>query len=438
MSKEERRETAAQRRVPAEEMPFNVPANWRWCDLGEVCTIKTGKLDANAAVENGPYPFFTCSQHASRIDTFAFEGESILIAGNGLFNVKYYDGKFNAYQRTYVLQNFSVSAKYLYYYITYTLSDITKGQRGSTIKYIRLSDLTDHKVCIPPLPEQKRIVERIESLLGKLDEAKQMIGQARETSAQRCATILIQAYKGELTESWRKEHASVLAEDECADQLPERGAKPLSLPPPYTLPEGWKWFDFHQVADIVSNLVDPALYPDFPHIAPDNIEKGSGALLEYGTIEEAGVKSPKHYFSRGHILYSKIRPYLSKVVIADFDGLCSADMYPIHSKINTQYLFRYMLSNVFLHFATTSGSRTVLPKINQKGLNRIPVPVPHPEEQKEIVRMIEHLFEKEEQILQLAKDAETHLETMKQAILHKAFRSELGTYDAEEKALECV
>jgi len=90
--------------------------------LGDICKITTGKLDANAMTDDGEYPFFTCAREDYRTDTFAFEGDSLLISGNGeIGNVKRYNGKFNAYQRTYVLQNFSENIEYLMYVLVNSL-----------------------------------------------------------------------------------------------------------------------------------------------------------------------------------------------------------------------------------------------------------------------------------------------------------------------------
>ena len=86
-------------------------------NIDELCEIQTGKLDVNQADDNGKYPFFTCAVKIYRINTAAFDTEAVLVAGNGFFNVKYYKGKFNAYQRTYVLSNIGIDGKYLYYYI---------------------------------------------------------------------------------------------------------------------------------------------------------------------------------------------------------------------------------------------------------------------------------------------------------------------------------
>jgi type I restriction enzyme S subunit len=95
---------------------------------------------------------------------------------------------------------------------------------------------------------------------------------------------------------------------------------------PFTLPHGWRWSRFVDIATIASNLVQPSDYLDYPHVAPDNIEKFTGRLLPYRTVREDKVSSSNHKFFEGQIVYSKIRPNLAKVVIVDFEGLCSADM----------------------------------------------------------------------------------------------------------------
>ena len=106
--------------------------------LGEISKIKTGKLDAKASSKNGKYPFFTCSKEPLNIDTYSYECECILVAGNGDLNVKYYNGKFDAYQRTYIIEpsNKTFKAKYLYYFLDKYLEVLRKQSIGGVIKYI--------------------------------------------------------------------------------------------------------------------------------------------------------------------------------------------------------------------------------------------------------------------------------------------------------------
>ena len=109
-----------------EETESKSSKGWKMVRLGEITQIRTGKLDANAQRPGGPYPFFTCGEETLDIDHFAFDTEAILLAGNGNFNVKWYHGKFNAYQRTYVIEPNGVSGKWLFYAVQAALRTITK------------------------------------------------------------------------------------------------------------------------------------------------------------------------------------------------------------------------------------------------------------------------------------------------------------------------
>ena len=106
------------------------PSGWTESTVGDVTVIRTGKLDANAAVTDGKFPFFTCADAVSRIDEFAFDTEAVLLAGNGSFNLKHYLGKFNAYQRTYVIEPRGVSGRFLFHLLRAHLPKITSKNRG--------------------------------------------------------------------------------------------------------------------------------------------------------------------------------------------------------------------------------------------------------------------------------------------------------------------
>ena len=126
--------------------------------LGQLTNIKTGRLDVNAENPNGKYPFFTCSKNHTYIDEYAFDGESVLVAGNGDLNVKYYNGKFNAYQRTYVIQaNENLNGKFLYYFLDSYVEKLREQSIGGVIKYIKLGNLTDAEIPLPNLANQQRI-----------------------------------------------------------------------------------------------------------------------------------------------------------------------------------------------------------------------------------------------------------------------------------------
>ena len=141
--------------------------------LGNYVNIKTGKLDANAASEDGQYPFFTCAITPLRIDTYSYDCECVLVAGNGDLNVKYYSGKFDAYQRTYIIESKNknnLSLRYLYYFLEQYVETLRKESIGGVIKYIKLGNLTEAAIPLPPLEEQRRIaalLDKVSDLIAK-------------------------------------------------------------------------------------------------------------------------------------------------------------------------------------------------------------------------------------------------------------------------------
>lgn len=148
------------------EMIKNEKVEWK--KLGDVCEIKTGKLNANAKVEGGKYLFFTTSQEVSYIDEYAFEGESLLIAGNAnVGDVKYYNGKFNAYQRVYVLQEFEcVNAKFLMHFMKEKLKIyLDSKKKQSAMTYIVLKDLQNFEIPIPSMVTQGKIVKILDTMV---------------------------------------------------------------------------------------------------------------------------------------------------------------------------------------------------------------------------------------------------------------------------------
>ena len=149
----------------------NLPSGWASVMLLDICKIDTGKWDANHASINGKYRFYTCSAQFSYSDTKRFSGECLIIPGNGdIGQVYYYDGDFDAYQRTYVLSHILIYSKYLYYHLLSNWRNVnTDKQFGSTIKFVRIGNFQNYIVLLPPLAEQKRIVERIETIFAQLD-----------------------------------------------------------------------------------------------------------------------------------------------------------------------------------------------------------------------------------------------------------------------------
>lgn len=417
--------------VPVEEQPYEVPENWCWTRIKYVSNIVTGSTPSkkNEKYYGGDFPFFKPADLDAEDNVIeaseylSEEGRDVSriipelstavccigsIGKSGLLRV---EGTTNQQINSMIPK---INPLYLYYYSKTNdfVVELWNKSTATTISLVNKNNMGTNTFPLAPLAEQQRIVEQIESLFAKLDEAKEKAQEVIDGYEVRNAGVYNAAFSGMLTAQWRK------------DNYKENK---------------WETKRFDEVADIKSNLVEPSNYLEYPHIAPDNIEKRTGILLDYHTIAEDGVKSGKHRFYAGQILYSKIRPYLSKVVMVDFDGLCSADMYPIEAKENTKYLLYYMLSDMFLEQASSAGSRSVLPKINQKELSAIKVRITSAEEQEEVVRILDYILPMMQQVRDKAIQVVDNIDTMKKAILAKAFRGELGTnIETEESAIELL
>ncbi len=145
--------------------------------LGNFVKIKTGKLDANASSSDGEYPFFTCSKEPLKISSYSYDCKCVLVAGNGDLNVKYYEGKFDAYQRTYIIESKDESVldtRYLYWFLSKYVEKLRELSIGGVIKYIKLNNLTDPIIPLPPLEDQKHIVK----ILDQADVLRQKRKQA--------------------------------------------------------------------------------------------------------------------------------------------------------------------------------------------------------------------------------------------------------------------
>jgi type I restriction enzyme, S subunit len=184
-----------------------------------------------------------------------------------------------------------------------------------------------------------------------------------------------------------------------------------------TLPDNWIAAEFRDICQIETELVDSTNFPDSIQVGPDCIEKETGRQIEVRTVRQAGVLGPNSRFRAGHILYSKIRPTLSKVLLVDFDGLCSADMYPLRSRIDPRFQVLLMLSDVFLAQVRLAENRVKMPKLNMESLSHFVVPVPPLAEQHRIVAKVDELMALCDRLEARKQDAEAAHTRLVQVLL---------------------
>jgi len=178
---------------------------WEERTLGEIVNIKTGKLNANAMVEDGEYPFFTCSREIFSIDIYAFDCEAILLAGNnasGDFNVKHYKGKFNAYQRTYVITSKEkgvVHYSYLKHKLISHLKSLKEQSLGANTKFLKVGMIRDINLPLPSYSIQEEVVQQLDGLYKQVKQIEVQYQQKLGDLYELKKSILQKAFAGELT-----------------------------------------------------------------------------------------------------------------------------------------------------------------------------------------------------------------------------------------------
>lgn len=231
-----------------------------------------------------------------------------------------------------------------------------QNKRGSTNFYLNWSDFERYSFRLPSLDEQRHIAE----LLWAADK------------------VIMQS-KGTLS---------------CLYQIKELISNSLVK----ELSSGINEVFLGDLIEYASGQVDPRQEPynKMPLVAPNHIESNTGKLLGIETAEEQHSISGKYIFKKGNIIYSKIRPALNKVIIADFDGLCSADMYPITPKdnrLNVRFLYYVLSSKLFINYATIESVRTSIPKLNRNAMSKFKFAYISPKDQKKYVQELDFIQE---------------------------------------------
>ena len=263
---------------------------------------------------------------------------------------------------------------------------------GANINNLTFDNLKRFPVPVPPLDEQQRIV-------GLLDEAFEGLATAKANAEKNL------------------QNARALFESHLQSVFTQRGS-------------GWVEKRFDEVCAITSTLVDPRKkeFLDLIHVGAGNIESKTGALAELKTAREEGLISGKFLFDDSMVLYSKIRPYLMKVARPDFEGLCSADMYPlapIPNAVTRDYLFHLLLSKHFTDYAIQGSARAGMPKVNREHLFEFRVWLPDVKKQKQLAANLDSLHEETQRLTHLYEQKLAALDALKKSLLHQAFSGQL-------------
>lgn len=397
---------------------WDLPDGWKWSTLSDV-----GRVFAGSSAPQGENYFiggtepFVRTQDVGRkkrtteliettdkINSFAIENLHLIEAPKGtilfpksgaaiLTNNRALLGR-NAYIVSHlgaIKTNEFWDEKFVYYWMC--IVDMKDYINNIAYPSLTLEVVKTIPIPKPPtLETQKRIVLRLETLLGEVKSAR------------------------ELQESIEEE-TNLLVDSVLTEIFANRD----------------QWQNEKNLADLVSieaPLVDPRdpEYSHFPHIYGASIEGGTGRLLDYQSAAEDGMTSNKYLFEPGVVLYSKIRPYLRKVTIADFKGVCSADMYPLtvtSDELLPEFLMWTLLSPEFTEFINAFSLRARIPKVNREQLMAYRMRYPDINSQKKIAAYIQNWRDEVSEMQRAQRENAELLEQTEQSLLAQAFRGEL-------------
>lgn len=291
----------------------------------------------------------------------------------GVISPLYPTFKANADHDPAYIQYFLLSPPMLAKYDNIAFGSVPRRRRSSVKDFLNLS-IPD----LPPLTEQQRIAEILEVVATTISSSQEQLA------------ALSQIQENLLTDTGQVDYV------------------PLG-----------------DLAQIRSGTVKPNEHPycDLPHVAPDNIESGTGRLQNINTALEDGVTSNKYAFYAGDLLYSKIRPYLNKFAIPQFDGVCSADMYALIPKkpATVEYLAMTLQSPMFLAYAEQQSGRASIPKINRKSLTSFPVPF-HSEAE---IQRVTEIYQETETARSVVERKLNILQELQNSLSTRAFAGQL-------------
>lgn len=404
--------------VPGYE-PYKIPDNWCWTNLKTVCNLDNGiKHNNESLVYFDAKTLREITEPVSRNSGVIVEKGQKVILVDGENSGEVFVIPDRGYMgSTFRILNISkqFDEMYIRYFIDIFREELKKNKIGSTIPHLNKELFYGLQFPLPPLPEQQRIVERIESLFSKLDEAKEKAQEVIDSFETRKAAILHKAFSGELTAKWREENGVGI--------------------------ESWERKTLGEVCNSIfdgDHMPPPKSESGIPFLVISNVNDG------YLSFENTRFVPQEYYDAitdtrkpeKGDVLYTLVGSFGIPVVVDTNAPFCfQRHMALLKPKsINTYFLWYLLQSQEMYQKASSIAKGVAQLTVPIKGLRLMDFNCPSEEEQIEIVRILDRLLEKEDTSKDNAESIIDQIETMKKAILARAFRGELGTNDPEEES----
>lgn len=429
--------------VPDWEWPYKLPENWCWTRLGNISTVVGGGTPSSSVAEyyeNGTIPWISPADLSGYNDMYILRGAKnitklglekssarLMPAGTVCLSSRAPIG-YVAIAKNEICTNQGFKSvlpspcfipEYLYWYLKGNKELLESYASGTTFLEISGSKVAQVEFPLAPLAEQQRIVDRIESLFAKLDEAKEKAQTVVDNFETRKAAILHKAFTGELTAKWREEHGIGM--------------------------ESWKTTVLSDVGEVITGSTPDTKHPEFyggdiPFIKPTELNQGRHVVCSADTLTEEG-KNVSRPIRAGTTCICCIGATISKCGFIEVDAVTNQQINSVvpYSFMDDIYVYYYCCSTDFKNELISNASATTLPIINKKKTSLLKIVYPEKPEQTEIVRILDDLFAKEQQAKEAAEAVLEKIDLMKKAILARAFRSELGTnVPNDEPAVELL
>ena len=355
---------------PKEIETKNYPKRWPLVRLGEVANFKTGKLDSHYAEENGKFPFFTCAPTPSRINSYAFDCEAVLLAGNnanGIFHLNYYNDKFNVYQRTYVItqKDNRLSLKYLYFHLYLTLNLLRDISQGTATKFLTMRILNNLEIVLPSLYEQEKIAEFLWNIQNKIELNHQM-----NKTLEAIAKALFKhwfvdfEFPNEEGKPYKSSGGEMVFNEELGKEIP-RGwdvgkLKSLINRNREKIETKEEWKD--------ERIIDLSVMPQFS-ISLDSFQNGDAFDSNIYKMKEMDI------------LFGSIRPYFGKAGFSPIRGVVTGTIFSYLPKDKDYYSYILFLttSKEFIEFTVRYSKGTKMPIIGWKDFISYKIALPKDE-----------------------------------------------------------
>jgi len=343
--------------------------------LSEISSILYGKSPAEVADGDGDFPIIGTGGEYGRAFTPMFETGVVVPRKGTLGNPQLVQEPFWATDTTFaVLPTKETDIRWLYYCLLNY--DLAKLNEATGVPSISRDWLAKIEFLNPGFRKQQKIARILKTIDLAIEQTEALIEKYQKIKA------------GLMHDLFSRGIGSDGQLRPPREQAPELYREtPIGW-----IPKEWGTRSILELVELPSGQVNPLLHPyiDMTLIAPDHIEKETGRLLFKETAREQGAISGKYTFNRGDIIYSKIRPYLRKAILSDFEGICSADMYPLRVKSGNDplFIFGIILGDQFSRYAESVSMRSGFPKINRSELSGFSCGVPPTREQNKIAHVI--------------------------------------------------